>query len=48
MARVSVSLLVIGDLDWGQDMTRLATYLHQKQINHISIVYDGFYEPQLA
>jgi len=38
-------LLVIGDLDWGQDMTRLATYLHQKQIHHISIVYDGFYEP---
>jgi hypothetical protein len=38
-------LLVIGDLDWGQDMTRLATYLHEKQINHISIMYDGFYEP---
>jgi hypothetical protein len=38
-------LLVIGDLDWGQDMTRLAAYLHEKQINHISIVYDGFYDP---
>jgi hypothetical protein len=32
-------LLVIGDLDWGAYMTSLATYLHQKQINHISIVY---------
>ena len=38
-------LLVIGDLDWGQDMTRLATYLRERQINHISIVYDGFYDP---
>ena len=38
-------LLVIGDLDWGQDMTRLATYLREKQIHHISIVYDGFYDP---
>ncbi len=38
-------LLVVGDLDWGQDLTRLSAYLHEKQINHISIAYEGFYDP---
>jgi hypothetical protein len=37
-------LLVVGDLDWGQDLTRLSTYLREKQIGHISIAYDGFYD----
>jgi hypothetical protein len=39
-------LLVVGDLDWGQDMTRLATYLRENHIDHISIAYEGFYDPQ--
>lgn len=38
-------LLVVGDLDWGQDLTRLAAYLRERQINHISIAYEGFYDP---
>jgi len=38
-------LLVVSDLDWGQDLARLANYLHEHQINHISIAYDGYYDP---
>jgi dolichyl-phosphate-mannose-protein mannosyltransferase len=38
-------IIVVGDYDWGQDMTRLANYLHQHSIQHISIAYDGFYVP---
>jgi Dolichyl-phosphate-mannose-protein mannosyltransferase len=38
-------LLVISDLDWGQDMTRLAAYLRDQHIDHISIAYEGFYVP---
>src|SRR5271165_2346266 len=38
-------LLVISDLDWGQDLTRLSAYLHEQNIHHISIAYEGFYDP---
>jgi hypothetical protein len=38
-------LLVVGDLDWGQDLTRLSGYLREKQIDHITIAYEGFYDP---
>ncbi len=38
-------LLVISDLDWGQDLTRLSTYLREHDIKHVTIAYDGFYEP---
>jgi hypothetical protein len=38
-------LLVVGDLDWGQDLTRLSAYLRENNINHISIAYEGFYDP---
>ena len=38
-------IIVVGDYDWGQDMTRLANYLHQHSIQHVSIAYDGFYVP---
>ena len=38
-------LLVVGDLDWGQDLTRLSTYLRENNINHITIAYEGFYDP---
>ncbi|HEX7895889.1 MAG TPA: glycosyltransferase family 39 protein, partial [Terriglobales bacterium] len=38
-------IIVVGDYDWGQDMTRLANYLHQHSIRHVSIAYDGFYVP---
>ena len=39
-------LLVVGDLDWGQDLTRLSTYLQEKQINHVTIAYEGFFDPK--
>jgi hypothetical protein len=39
-------LIVVGDLDWGQDLTRLATYLRERQVKHVQIAYDGFYEPE--
>jgi Dolichyl-phosphate-mannose-protein mannosyltransferase len=38
-------LLVISDVDWGQDMTRLAAYLHENDVQHVSIAYDAFYDP---
>jgi hypothetical protein len=38
-------LLVISDLDWGQDLTRLATYLREQHVQHVSIAYDGWYVP---
>lgn len=39
------NILVISDLDWGQDLARLATYLHDHQVKHISIAYDNFFDP---
>ena len=39
-------LLVISDLDWGQDMARLSTYLREHQVKHVSIAYDGFFDPE--
>lgn len=38
-------LIVIGDYDWGQDLTRLATYARANSIGHMAISYDGFYDP---
>jgi len=34
------NILVISDLDWGQDLARLATYLREHQVKHVSIAYD--------
>jgi hypothetical protein len=39
------NILLISDFDWGQDMARLATYLREHQVKHVSIAYDGFYDP---
>jgi hypothetical protein len=39
-------LIVVGDYDWGQDLSRLATYVHEHAIQHITIAYDGFYVPE--
>lgn len=38
--------IVVGDLDWGQDLTRLSTYMRDHSIQHVSIAYDGFFVPQ--
>ena len=39
-------LIVVGDLDWGQDFTRLSTYLREHSVKHVSIAADTFFEPQ--
>lgn len=39
-------ILVISDLDWGQDMARLSTYLREHQVKHVSIAYDGYFDPE--
>ena len=38
-------LLVVSDFDWGQDLSRLATYLNEHQIPQVSVIYDGFFDP---
>lgn len=38
------NILVISDVDWGQDLTRLSTYLSEQQVKHVSIAYDGYYD----
>jgi Dolichyl-phosphate-mannose-protein mannosyltransferase len=37
--------IVVGDLDWGQDLTRLSTYMREHSIQRVSIAYDGFFIP---
>jgi hypothetical protein len=38
-------LLVVSDLDWGQDLARLATWLSEHEVKHINIAYEGVYDP---
>ena len=38
--------IVVGDLDWGQDLKRLSTYMHDHSIQRVSIAYDGFFVPE--
>jgi hypothetical protein len=37
--------IVIGDLDWGQDLTRLSAYLRQHSVKHLSIAYAAYFDP---
>jgi hypothetical protein len=37
-------ILVISDLDWGQDLTRLSGYLRQHQVKHVSIAYENYFD----
>ncbi len=39
------NILVISDLDWGQDLTRLSTYLSEQHVKHVSIAFDGYFDP---
>jgi hypothetical protein len=39
------NILVISDVDWGQDFTRLSNYLREQQINHISIASAHVFDP---
>ena len=39
------NILVISDVDWGQDFTRLSTYLRDQQIKHISIAAAHVFDP---
>ena len=38
--------IVVGDLDWGQDLARLSTYMREHSIQQVSIAYDGYFVPQ--
>src|SRR5439155_27138589 len=38
--------IVVGDLDWGQDLTRLSTYMRDHSIQRVSIAYDGLFLSQ--
>jgi 4-amino-4-deoxy-L-arabinose transferase-like glycosyltransferase len=31
------NILLISDLDWGQDLTRLSTYLREQQVKHVTV-----------
>jgi hypothetical protein len=37
-------LIVVGDLDWGQDYARLSTYLYEHSVSQVSIASDTFFE----
>jgi len=39
------NILVVSDVDWGQDFTRLSTYLSEQQIKHISVASDNYFDP---
>jgi Dolichyl-phosphate-mannose-protein mannosyltransferase len=43
--RNPANLLLASDLDWGQDLTRLAAYLHQQQAKQVSVLYMVAFEP---
>jgi hypothetical protein len=38
------NILVISDVDWGQDLTRLSTYLSEQQVKHLSIAYENLFD----
>lgn len=38
-------IIVVGDLDWGQDYSRLASFLRERSVTHVSIASDTFFEP---
>jgi hypothetical protein len=35
----------VSDLDWGQDLGRLARYLSERNVRHFTIAYDGYFDP---
>lgn len=37
--------IVVGDLDWDQDLARLSAYLRQHSVTHLSIANDAFFDP---
>jgi hypothetical protein len=37
-------ILVISDLDWGQDLTRLSRYLRKHEVKHVSIAYENYFD----
>jgi hypothetical protein len=39
-------LIVVGDYDWGQDLTRLSAYLRVHSVNHLTIAYDAYFLPE--
>jgi hypothetical protein len=39
------NILVISDFDWGQDLSRLAIYLREHQVQQVSIAYENYFDP---
>ncbi len=39
------NILVISDFDWGQDLSRLAAYLREHQVQQVSIAYENYFDP---
>jgi hypothetical protein len=39
------NILVISDFDWGQDKTRLATYLREQHVKHITVASANIFDP---
>ena len=37
-------ILVISDLDWGQDLARLSVYLREQHAKHVYIAYDDLFD----
>jgi Dolichyl-phosphate-mannose-protein mannosyltransferase len=42
--RNPANVLVISDLDWGQDLGRLSVYLREQRVTHLSIAYENFFD----
>ncbi len=43
--RNPANILVTSDLDWGQDLSRLANYLRQQRAEHVYIAYSDIFDP---
>jgi hypothetical protein len=39
------NILVISDVDWGQDFTRTSSYLREQQVQHVSVGSDNYFDP---
>ena len=37
--------IIIGDLDWGQDLKRLSAYLREHSVTQVSVAEDNYFDP---
>jgi len=43
--RTPANILVISDVDWGQDFARLASYLHNQHVDRLSVAAENLFDP---